>query len=155
MTHFGKIIAQQHALAQQMALMTRLYVGNVSFDLNEEDVKSLFISFGPIKSVQLIKVRKRPLKMLLMMLKDPNTGRSKGYGFIEFFVPDSATAAENAMNNFPLMGRYGRLSCVCRVRSLEQWSPRSLTNMSCVCLRFLLFVFVTIVPCRFSPFFSV
>lgn len=46
----------------------RLYVGSLHFKVNEKDLAKIFGSYGPVDNIQLI--------------KDPETGQSKGYGFI-------------------------------------------------------------------------
>ena len=59
--------------------MTKLYVGNLSYDANEQDLEDLFKEFGNINSVRLI--------------KDYETGRSKGFAFVEFADDSAAQAA--------------------------------------------------------------
>ena len=68
-----------------------IYVGNLSYDAAEEDVRAAFASFGQISSVAVI--------------KDRMTGRSKGFGFVE--MPDSAQAqaAIAGLNGKDLKGR--------------------------------------------------
>lgn len=74
---------------QQLAC--RIYVGSLNFELSEEDIKTAFSPFGPVKSVSLT--------------KDPLTQRSKGFAFVEYAYPDAATAALKHMNGFMLAGR--------------------------------------------------
>eukprot|EP00301_Raphidiophrys_heterophryoidea_P027330 c9605_g2_i2.p1 GENE.c9605_g2_i2~~c9605_g2_i2.p1 ORF type:complete len:316 (-),score=84.04 c9605_g2_i2:80-1027(-) len=69
----------------------RIYVGSIHFDLTEEDIKTVFSTFGPIKSCQLI--------------RDVATGRHKGYGFIEYDTAQIAEEAIAQMHNFELAGR--------------------------------------------------
>jgi len=59
--------------------MTEIYVGNLSFDVVEQDLEDLFKKFGDISGVKLI--------------KDRETGRSKGFAFIEFANSSQAEAA--------------------------------------------------------------
>jgi cold-inducible RNA-binding protein len=59
--------------------MTKIYVGNLSYETNENDLETLFNEFGDINSVKLI--------------KDFETGRSKGFAFIEFANAAQAQAA--------------------------------------------------------------
>lgn len=68
-----------------------IYVGNLSYDAAEEDVRAAFAAFGQIASVAVI--------------KDRMTGRSKGFGFVE--MPDSAQAqaAIAGLNGKDLKGR--------------------------------------------------
>jgi len=70
----------------------RVYVGNINFVLGEAEMTSLFASFGPVRSCQLVVNNERP-------------GGHRGYGFIEYFLPQSADAAVKSMNGFPLAGR--------------------------------------------------
>jgi len=66
-------------------------VGGVQFDLTAEHVKAVFEPFGKILSVQ--------------MIPNPETGKHKGYGFIEFEDPQAAQEAIEQMNGFDLCGR--------------------------------------------------
>ena len=50
--------------------MTKLYVGNLPYSVTEQAIEDLFSQFGPVDSVALI--------------KDRDTGRLKGFGFVEF-----------------------------------------------------------------------
>ena len=59
--------------------MTKLYVGNLSYEVNEQDLEDLFKEFGDTNSVRLI--------------KDRETGRSKGFAFVEFANDSQAQAA--------------------------------------------------------------
>jgi len=68
-----------------------IYVGNLSFDVNEEDLRKAFEEFGKIESVNVI--------------KDKYTGQSRGFGFVE--MPDKAEAqsAVKGLNGKELKGR--------------------------------------------------
>lgn len=58
---------------------TKIYVGNIAFNVSEEEVKNLFAPYGAIESVKLI--------------TDPATGRQRGFGFVEMAeAPDAAKA---------------------------------------------------------------
>ena len=59
--------------------MKKIYVGNLAYSVNEEELEGLFNSYGEIVNVNLI--------------RDRNTGRSKGFGFVEFSTPDQAQEA--------------------------------------------------------------
>lgn len=61
----------------------KLYVGNMSYSTTEEDLRTLFSQAGTVKSVT--------------MIKDRDTGRSKGFAFIEF---ESQVEAEKAISMF-------------------------------------------------------
>jgi RNA recognition motif-containing protein len=68
-----------------------IYVGNLSYEVTEEDLKKAFEVFGGVDTVKVI--------------KDNYTGRSKGFGFVE--MPDKAEAqsAIEGLNGKDLKGR--------------------------------------------------
>jgi RNA recognition motif-containing protein len=70
--------------------MKKIYVGNLPFRVREHEIENAFSQFGTIENVILI--------------KDRETGRAKGFGFVEF---DSESAAQNAltMNGKDFQGR--------------------------------------------------
>ena len=70
---------------------TRIYVGSLMWQLTEEQVRQIFEPFGSIRSCQLI--------------INPETGKHRGYGFIEFADEKSAADAIKEMDNFELVGR--------------------------------------------------
>ncbi len=63
---------------------TKLYVGNLSYDATEEELKTLFSQAGMVQSVAII--------------KDRETGRSKGFAFIEMSNQTEAQAAISQLN---------------------------------------------------------
>ncbi|MET0621170.1 MAG: RNA-binding protein, partial [Thermoanaerobaculia bacterium] len=54
----------------------KLYVGNLPYNTSEDDLRSLFSTYGAVSSVAII--------------TDRDTGRSKGFGFVEFGNDDEA-----------------------------------------------------------------
>jgi len=69
----------------------KLYVGNLSYDTGEESLKALFAQFGDVESVAII--------------TDRETGRKKGFGFVEMSSDDSAKAAIEGLNEKEFEGR--------------------------------------------------
>ncbi|KAL1124775.1 hypothetical protein AAG570_001396, partial [Ranatra chinensis] len=69
----------------------RLYVGSLHFNITEDMLRGIFEPFGKIDSIQL--------------MTDPETGRSKGYGFITFHHAEDAKRALEQLNGFELAGR--------------------------------------------------
>jgi RNA recognition motif-containing protein len=69
----------------------KLYVGNLSFSTTEEDLRTLFATAGTVKSVALI--------------KDRDTGTSKGFAFVEMSTQSEAEAAIKKFNGYKLGGR--------------------------------------------------
>jgi len=68
-----------------------IYVGNLSFEATESDVESAFAEFGDVKSVNLI--------------KDRDTGRSRGFGFVEMRNRESGLEAIEALDQRQIRGR--------------------------------------------------
>ena len=69
----------------------KLYVGNLPFGVTDTDLQNLFQPHGTVQSVQII--------------TDRDTGRSKGFGFVEMDTGDQAQAAITALNGHEVSGR--------------------------------------------------
>ena len=69
----------------------KLYIGNLNFDLGDEELEEAFSGFGNIVSA--------------VVIKDRSSGRSKGFGFVEFAQEADAKKAMDAMNGKELSGR--------------------------------------------------
>ncbi|KAF1580638.1 UNVERIFIED_CONTAM: Poly(U)-binding-splicing factor PUF60, partial [Eudyptes robustus] len=91
---------------QALSLMARVYIGSISFEVREENIKQAFSVFGPIKSIN--------------MSWDVATGHHKGFAFLEFEVPEAALLAQESMNG-KLMG--GRNLKVGRPSNMPQAQP--------------------------------
>ncbi|MGO9379816.1 MAG: RNA recognition motif domain-containing protein [Dissulfurispiraceae bacterium] len=72
-------------------MSAKIYVGNISFNATEDDIRELFATFGEIESVKLI--------------TDPQTGRARGFGFVEMPSTDEAHKAIEALNGKSFMER--------------------------------------------------
>lgn len=70
---------------------TKLYVGNLSFNVSSSDLEQLFAPFGTIRSVEVI--------------TDRDTGRSKGFAFVEMSADQEAQAAIQGLNGKEHDGR--------------------------------------------------
>jgi cold-inducible RNA-binding protein len=68
-----------------------IYVGNLSWSMTDDDLSNLFSQFGTVSSAKI--------------LKEKNTGRSKGFGFVEMEDSDAAKAAIAALNESEVQGR--------------------------------------------------
>jgi RNA recognition motif-containing protein len=68
-----------------------IYVGNLSYDSTEEGVRRLFEQYGTVQSANLI--------------TDRDTGRPRGFGFVEMDDSEAADAAIQALNGTELDGR--------------------------------------------------
>lgn len=69
----------------------RLYVGGLSYSVDDDRLRTLFEPFGEIKFVKVI--------------RDFHTGRSKGFGFVEMSTPEEAKAAIEALHGSIHEGR--------------------------------------------------
>ena len=69
----------------------KLYVGNLSYDVDSSELEQLFGAHGTVQSAEII--------------SDRMTGRSKGFGFVEMGSDDEATAAIAALNGQEHQGR--------------------------------------------------
>jgi len=69
----------------------KLYVGNLSYEVTDSDLQNLFVPHGAVQSAQVI--------------MDRDTGRSKGFGFVEMDNGDQAQAAITALNGHEVNGR--------------------------------------------------
>jgi RNA recognition motif-containing protein len=68
-----------------------IYVGNLSFDTTERDLEAAFASYGTVTSARLA--------------TDRDTGRARGFGFVEMANQTEANAAVAALNGSQLAGR--------------------------------------------------
>ncbi len=73
-----------------------IYVGNLSWNTQEAELRDLFEQHGQVESARV--------------LKDRETGRSRGFGFVEMSNDDEARAAIEALNGFELDGRQLRVN---------------------------------------------
>jgi cold-inducible RNA-binding protein len=69
----------------------KLYVGNLSYSTGESDLRELFAAFGAVESVAVI--------------TDRDSGRSKGFGFVEFGNDTEGNAAIAGLNGKEVGGR--------------------------------------------------
>ena len=69
----------------------RVYVGNVSFNSTEDSIRDLFAAYGEVVSVR--------------MITDRETGRFRGFLFVEMATPEQAEAAIAALDGTELDGR--------------------------------------------------
>jgi cold-inducible RNA-binding protein len=69
----------------------KLYVGNLTYEVSDADLQQLFSTFGSVRSAQVV--------------MDRETGRSKGFGFVEFGNDNEADAAVTGLNGKDFNGR--------------------------------------------------
>jgi RNA recognition motif-containing protein len=75
----------------QKEIRMNIYVGNLSYEVTEEDLRLAFEPFGQVESVNVI--------------KDKYTGQSKGFGFVEMPSKTEAQSAIDGLNDTELKGR--------------------------------------------------
>ncbi len=72
-------------------MSSRLYVGNLSYQTTEDDLRQMFVGAGEVTSVAIITERE--------------TGRSKGFGFVEMATEEEAVKAQQMFNGATLGNR--------------------------------------------------
>jgi len=72
-------------------MAVKLFVGSLSYDVDQDTLKEIFEKFGSVVSAQVI--------------KDRETGRSRGFGFVEMSTESEAKAAIEGLNDTSVLGR--------------------------------------------------
>ncbi len=88
----------------------RLYVGNISFQASEEDLKELFAKAGEVASTKLI--------------RDAATGKARGFGFVEMNTDEEAQKAIEMFNGTSFMERSIVVNEAKPQERREQGAPR-------------------------------
>jgi RNA recognition motif-containing protein len=89
-------------------MSNKLYVGNLSYSVRDEDLHQQFSAFGSVQSAKV--------------MTDRDTGRSKGFGFVEMGSPAEAEAAIQGLNGKNFGGRDLTVNIA---RPMESRGPRS------------------------------
>lgn len=89
-------------------MSNKLYVGNLSYALRDDDLNQHFSEFGEVQSAKV--------------MMDRDTGRSKGFGFVEMSSSDEAEAAIRGMHGKNMGGRDLTVNVA---RPMEPRPPRS------------------------------
>jgi len=82
----------------------KIYVGNLSFRATDDDLRAAFEPYGEVVSARVI--------------QDKETGRSRGFGFVEMPNADEANAATDKLNNAEIVDR------AVRVNEAQERPPR-------------------------------
>lgn len=100
------VLSRRHYLGFGLGVMAQtqgirksimnLYVGNLSYQMTQDDLKAAFEAYGEVKAVRII--------------KDKETQRSKGFGFVEMATADAGRKAIEGLNNKDIKGRPIRVS---------------------------------------------
>ena len=89
-------------------MSNKLYVGNLSYAMRDDDLNQHFSEFGEVQSAKV--------------MMDRDTGRSKGFGFVEMGSPEQAQAAIQGMHGKNIGGRDLTVNVA---RPMEPRAPRS------------------------------
>ena len=73
-----------------------LFVGNLAYTCGDDDLREAFSAFGEVKSAKVI--------------MDRDTGRSRGFGFVEMVTREGGEAAIEGLNEKPINGRNIRVN---------------------------------------------
>lgn len=82
---------RRSAQLESEEVMKNIYVGNLSFDATEDQVRSMFEAYGPVERVSIV--------------TDRDTGQPRGFAFVEMTDDDAAGKAMDALNGTNLGGR--------------------------------------------------
>ncbi len=85
----------------------KVYVGNLSFGIDDEKLREIFSKFGDVEEA--------------VVIKDKYSGRSKGFGFVTFSDDASANKAIKEMNDHEVDGRQLKVN---EARPMEERPPR-------------------------------
>jgi RNA recognition motif-containing protein len=85
------LVVVLESLLQARAMAKRLYVGNLAYTVSSEDLQALFEQYGPVRTAQV--------------LSDRETGRSRGFGFVEMDNDSEADAAIESLDGQDHQGR--------------------------------------------------
>src|SRR5712691_2572739 len=83
-------LATVHTLSSK-DLSMHIFVGNLAFTTTEQDLRQLFEPYGTVETVRI--------------MNDRDTGRSRGFGFVEMPDNRAAQSAIDALNGTPVAGR--------------------------------------------------
>lgn len=76
--------------------MKNIYVGNLPFQLTEDELREVFAQYGDVSAARII--------------RDRETQRSRGFGFVEMPNDEEASKAIEALNGYSLKGRFLRVN---------------------------------------------
>ncbi|HKY47253.1 MAG TPA: RNA-binding protein [Acidimicrobiia bacterium] len=85
------VIPDGSKLQKEHAMASNVYVGNLTFNTTSADLQALFGEHGEVKKAQVI--------------TDRETGRSRGFGFVEMATSEAAEAAISSLNGREVDGR--------------------------------------------------
>ena len=87
----GSTPSRVRTVCRSLVVGKKLYVGNLSYSVDGAQLEEMFSKFGPVRSAEVI--------------QDRDTGRSKGFGFVEMGDDNAAREAIEGMNNQEHDGR--------------------------------------------------
>ncbi|MBT3984494.1 MAG: RNA-binding protein [Bacteriovoracaceae bacterium] len=93
---------------------TKLYVGNLSFKISEQELQELFAPYGEVKSTKII--------------MDKMSGRSRGFGFVEMDSDDDAKEAIDKLDGKDSQGRALKVNIAKDREAGAQRAPRDNFN---------------------------
>jgi cold-inducible RNA-binding protein len=86
-------------------MSVRLFIGNLSFSLLDEELREAFVEIGPVERAEVV--------------RDRFDGRSRGFGFVEMVNDGDGERAVEALNGSELMGRPMRVEIATSRRNVS------------------------------------
>lgn len=87
----GTVCEGAVGLNHKIIMSTKLYVGNLSFDVTENELRDMLSQYGPVNEINVI--------------MDRVTGRARGFAFVTMNTPEGATSVIQKLNGQPWKGR--------------------------------------------------
>ncbi|KAK7316563.1 hypothetical protein RJT34_00122 [Clitoria ternatea] len=94
--HFPPSLCRSYSSPSSLPSSNKLFVGGLSWSVDENSLKDAFSSFGDVTEVRIV--------------YDKDSGRSRGFGFVIFSNEDDAKSAKDAMDGKALLGRPLRIN---------------------------------------------
>ena len=91
MGRYGQCLERRPSEIKELSMGRNLFVGNLSFSVGEAELRQLFEQKGGVESVTV--------------MRDAETGRSRGFGFVEMSSEEAAQKAIKELNEFSVEGR--------------------------------------------------
>ncbi|KAK9159903.1 hypothetical protein Syun_006244 [Stephania yunnanensis] len=108
----GQMLAPSMLNAVRCMSSTKLFIGGLSYGTDDQSLRDAFASFGDVNEVLKILFDLYLMGLIgaARVITDRDTGRSRGFGFVDFATQDCASSAMQSMDGQELHGRNIRVS---------------------------------------------
>ncbi|CUS07470.1 unnamed protein product, partial [Tuber aestivum] len=102
-----QLLSSSESVCNDLRTMTKLFIGGLAWHTDDNSLRAKFEEYGSVEEASL-RFMFRPVTNIFrvkVVVKDRDTGRSRGFGFVRFSSDDDATTAMNSMNDMEFDGR--------------------------------------------------